>query len=85
MGRRIPIAVVGVSIEADELASFLAQHYDVELLKTMPNSGVEFDILIEVRDDKFRFVPEWAIQLTVAQGHPENVRRAIREILGHRR
>tara|TARA_R100001510_G_scaffold15082_1_gene12440 strand:+ start:20145 stop:21368 length:1224 start_codon:yes stop_codon:yes gene_type:complete len=80
---RLTIGIVGQTLATDELASFLAQHYDVEIVEELPSNGRAFDVGIQVDDE------DWVAKITARSGvtvqvaivHPENVRRAIREVL----
>jgi ADP-heptose:LPS heptosyltransferase len=80
---RLTIGIIGSTVATDELASFLAQHYDVEIVEELPSNGRAFDVGIAVSDE------DWVATITAKSGvavqvgivHPENVRRAIREVL----
>ncbi len=111
--KKLNIGIYGTLPQTDELASFLAQFYDVEILEEFTTNGTPFDVLIAVEDFIFRkdlspgsqelaacavtgSVTDWkdngviiatfstamSARVRVHISHPENARRAIREILG---
>jgi hypothetical protein len=78
---RVPIAVIGICHQTDALAQFLAQYYDVETLGNMPNDETQYDIIIEVREEKCRIRTKKNEGLVTLHNF-ESVRRAIRELSG---
>jgi len=79
---QLQIGICGATAQTDVIANFLAQSCRVEILDVYPEYDDEFDIFVEVSDDKVKIITPGGIEATVNANHPENIKRAIREILG---
>lgn len=79
---RLSLAIYGNTPQADNLASFLAHGYTVEILEELPHNGTVFDVLIVVADDQVTITTRNGLTVRVNADHPENVKRAIRELIG---
>tara|TARA_R110002020_G_scaffold123580_12_gene280277 strand:- start:3671 stop:4867 length:1197 start_codon:yes stop_codon:yes gene_type:complete len=77
------LVVVGRTSHADNLASYLSHSYDVELVDELweNENGRAPDVILRVTPDKVSVQVGSGLTATVNAYHPENVKRAIRELL----
>lgn len=81
--KKLSIGAHGTTEDTDRVASFLAMNYDVEIIEHLPNNGYVFDALLVFKgNNSVEITAKNGVTAKVNSEHPENVRRAIREITG---
>ena len=82
MSEKLKLAVVGRTIHSDGLSAFLGQFYEVTLLDNVPDGGTEYAALLITDPVDHRVkVRTRDCEVTVDVHNPENVRRALREVI----